>query len=68
MKVLLVLLLVLAISEAAAQSPIASLDKGRIRPIQKGDRSFTIEPSYVLKDYYFERALLLIQKWSQSQR
>jgi hypothetical protein len=54
MKVLSVLLLVLVIGEAAAQSPIASLDKGtytdKVPPIQKGDRSFTIEPSYVLSE------------------
>ena len=51
---LLLVLLVIAIEEASAQPPMASLDTAtytdKVPPIQKGDRSFNIEPSYVLKE------------------
>ena len=51
---LLVTLLVIAIDKADAQPAIAALDKTtfteKVPPVQRGDRSFTIEPSYVLTD------------------
>jgi len=52
--VLLFVLLLLAIDKAPAQTPITSLDEktytDKVPPVQKGDRRFSIEPSYVLKD------------------
>jgi len=51
---LLILLVVLGVNRAVAQASLASLDAktftDNVPPIQRGDRSFTIEPSYVLKD------------------
>src|SRR5215203_511879 len=53
-SLLLLVLLVIAVDKASAQPPIASLDKAtytdKVPPIQKADRSFNIEPSYVLKE------------------
>lgn len=52
--ILLLMLLLLAIDKASAQTPITSLDEktytDKVPPVQKGDRSFSIEPSYVLKE------------------
>jgi len=52
--VLLFVLLLLATGKAPAQTPITSLDEktytDKVPPVQKGDRSFSIEPSYVLKE------------------
>jgi hypothetical protein len=52
--VLLLAPLVFAIDKASAQSPISSLESltytDKVPPVQKGNRSFTIEPSYVLSE------------------
>jgi len=51
---LLLVLLLLPIDKAPAQTPITSSDEktytDKVPPVQKGERSFTIEPSYVLKE------------------
>ena len=51
---LLILLVVLCVNRVMAQASLASLDAktftDNVPSIQRGDRSFTIEPSYVLKD------------------
>jgi hypothetical protein len=50
---LLLVLPVLAINEAPAQSPKAASDEtltDRVKPVTMGNRSFTISPSYVLED------------------
>ncbi len=51
---LLLVLLVLAIDKASAQPSLSSSDKStftdKVTPIQRGDRSFTIKPSYVLTE------------------
>jgi hypothetical protein len=62
--VLLLMLLLLAIDKASAQTPLTALDEktytDKVPPIQKGERVFSIEPSYVLKEMVAGRDVKLI--------